>query len=96
MGKEGIGDIYVKTITFTSVRPCPIETASLTLREIYIQVTTGNAKIGRQGKQTYPLESQGAAGNHVGIILQNIDLADLWILPGSSSVVVEIIGTTKD
>ena len=96
MGKEGIGDVYCEKITFSNVLPKRAVTSSLTLREIYISVTGDTCKIGRQGKQEFLLPTDYTTNYFGTFKLANIDLADLWFKPTSTSTVVTLIGTTKD
>ena len=96
MGTKGIGDVYCDKLTFSDTKPKRAVTSSLTLRELYIAVDGARVTIGRQGKQEFVLRRNYQGTYNPFVRLANIDLADLWFKPESTSTVVTLIGTTKD
>ena len=90
MGKEGIGDVYVDSLTLTVGNPARFETHSLTMRSVIIVASAATVVMGRQGKQIFPMTANEEYSLH------NLDLADLYFRDDSATSTVYVIGTTKD
>ena len=90
MGKEGIGDVFVDQRTEAHTTPYRFVNQSFTLQRLQIRTTGQNIRVGRQGKQVFPVKIGTP------LILHNIDLADLWFLNDVASAIVSLIGTTRD
>lgn len=90
MGKEGIGDVYVDSITLSTGNPARFVTRSLTMRSVIIVSDSGDVVMGRQGNQVFPMTTDEE------YVLHNIDLADLYFRDDTATGTVYVIGTTKD
>ena len=96
MGTKGIGDVYCEQMTFSGPEPRRFVDKSLTLRELYIIVAGENCYIGRRGNIKFLIHDNTFWYSLYHPVLHNVDLADLWFKPVSTSTVVTLIGTTKD
>lgn len=90
MGKEGIGDVYVDSLTLSVGNPARFVTRSFTMRSVIIVASAATVVMGRQGKQVFPMTPDEE------YTLHNVDLADLYFKDDKAASTVYVIGTTKD
>ena len=83
------GSVYEKQFTFSHEHELQVEKEHLVLARCEILVTGTAITVGRGGKCNYPI------ANGKSIVLENCDIATLYIQGDGNAEVVNVIGTEK-
>jgi len=91
--REGVGDVYAKTMTLDHKHARRLENHSVPVVAVYIYCVTNNVYIGNESEQSFLLNDLTYYDTYGAITLHYADLADIWIRAQATPASVRILGT---